>query len=108
MIFFTSTRLAKAKNNCPEALAKVAAALGNEAEDFKAAVEAGDTEKLDGLIEKGIQTYTGQENTIYGLFLYCQKFDLSLDHPAASELELLELISKNREEISQILKDNGV
>lgn len=107
MIYFSSIRLAMAKNNCADTLQQIAGLLGDKASQFSEAVNSSDGEKLDAMIDDAIQAYTGEQNVIFGLQQFCNKFGLSLEHPAASEWEYLRLISDNRDKISQILTENG-
>lgn len=111
MILFTSSRLAMAMQNCKGALEEIARIIAGsqicQPAEFMQAVEKGDAERINGWIETAIDKFTGQDNTIYGLRAYCQKFGLN-PGAGATEEDMLLLISQNAAAIDSQLKSRGL
>lgn len=102
-----------AMQNCKDVMKKIAENLAKGAvcsapDEFMLPAEKGDAIKVNELLEKAVITYTGQKNTIYGLRLYCEKFDVPVTEQAPDEIFLLLLINANADKIEQQLNAAGV
>lgn len=111
MILFTRSLLAMANQKCRHSVTAIAKNLANSGicnyQDCMDAVEEEDSIKINDWLEKAIITYTGEENTIYGLRKYCEKFAIPIDKEFPNEKELLMLIDANSAKIEQELGFKG-
>lgn len=109
MILVTRSFLALGQQNCPEILERIARNLASADicayEEFMEAVAGEDAEKVNTLLENAIKTYTGEDNPVYGLRLFCEKFGLDLIDQMAREKQLLEFISSNTEIIEKKISE---
>lgn len=103
MILFTKSLLLITMHNCRDLLMKIAQnlAAGNicDENEFINAVAREDSDKVNFWLEQAIISYTGKENTVYGLKLYCEKFNISVPPGILDEKALLLLINENSDNI---------
>lgn len=112
MILFSTPLIIMARQNCDAELHEIAQNLEEghicQAAKFMDAIAANDTEKVNWLLNKALQSYAGDENTIYGLRKYCEKFDLPITNELADEKDMLLLIAENAAKIDARLNAKGI
>lgn len=112
MILLTKSALGMTMQNCPDEMRKLADLLEKNgicvAAEFMDAVEREESGNVNELLEKAINCLTGKDSPIYGLRMYCEKFDIPVPADMWHEKPLLLLINDNASKIDERLKSAGV